>query len=291
MHVSVGTGPDSWGVWFPQDDKQIAWNQYLDEAAEAGYEWTELGPHGYLPTDIVQLKNELSSRGLKTAGTFCMDHYEDESAWPSIETKLSRICDSVGVLGGQYVVLIDDLYTNPRTGELLRPAELDDEGWKRMADALAQADRQVASAGLTAVFHPHADSHVEYESQIERLLADTDLALCLDTGHHDYRGGDSVAFYRKHHARIPYLHLKSVDAEKRAQVLRDRTPFATAVGEEVFVEPAKGSVDFLAFRDAMRDADFDGFAIVEQDMYPAAPGAPLPIAKRTREYLREIGIG
>ena len=53
MNVSVGTGPDSWGVWFPQDDKQVAWSQYLDEVAAAGYEWTELGPYGYLPTDRI----------------------------------------------------------------------------------------------------------------------------------------------------------------------------------------------------------------------------------------------
>ena len=32
-------------------------------------------------------------------------------------------------------------------------------------------------------------------------------------------------------------------------------------------------------------------AIVEQDMYPAPFDKPLPIARRTREYLRGIGIG
>ena len=68
--------------------------------------------------------------------------------------------------------------------------------------------------GLMVVVHPHVETHLEYEDQIEQLLADTDPALvglCLDTGHHAYRGGDPVAFMRKHHARIPYLHLKSVD--------------------------------------------------------------------------------
>jgi inosose dehydratase len=50
-------------------------------------------------------------------------------------------------------------------------------------------------------------------------------------------------------------------------------------------------VDFLAFRDVLSDIDYEGFAIVEQDMYPAPFDKPLPIAKRTRAYLREIGIG
>ena len=29
--LRLGTAPDSWGVWFPQDDHQVTWQQYLDE--------------------------------------------------------------------------------------------------------------------------------------------------------------------------------------------------------------------------------------------------------------------
>ena len=37
--------------------------------------------------------------------------------------------------------------------------------------------------------------------------------------------------------------------------------------------------------------DYQGFGIVEQDMFPAPFDKPLPIAKRTRAYLRDIGLG
>jgi inosose dehydratase len=60
---------------------------------------------------------------------------------------------------------------------------------------------------------------------------------------------------------------------------------------DVFCEPSKGAVDFLAFRDLLREIGYDGWAIVEQDMYPAPFDKPLLIARRTRAYLREIGIG
>jgi inosose dehydratase len=53
----------------------------------------------------------------------------------------------------------------------------------------------------------------------------------------------------------------------------------------------KGAVDFPGFRDVLREINFSGWAIVEQDMYPAPFDKPLPIARRTRTYLREIGIG
>ena len=66
--LRLGTAPDSWGVWFADDPAQVPWRQYLDEAAAAGYRWTELGPYGYLPTDPGQLRDELASRDLTLTG-------------------------------------------------------------------------------------------------------------------------------------------------------------------------------------------------------------------------------
>ena len=74
---------------------------------------------------------------------------------------------------------------------------------------------------------------------------------------------------RKHHERIPYLHLKSVDSEVVQKVESEEITFGPAVGMGIFCEPALGSVDFLAFRDVLQEIEFSGFAIVEQNMYPA----------------------
>jgi hypothetical protein len=63
-NLRLGTAPDSWGVWFPDDPKQVPWHQFLNEAAAAGYTAVELGPFGYLPTEPEQLRDELGRRGL-----------------------------------------------------------------------------------------------------------------------------------------------------------------------------------------------------------------------------------
>ena len=60
--LTLGTAPDSWGVWFAQDDHQVDWRRYLDEIGQAGYSWTELGPSGFMPQDPSQLRDELGSR-------------------------------------------------------------------------------------------------------------------------------------------------------------------------------------------------------------------------------------
>jgi inosose dehydratase len=295
MNIRVGSAPDSWGVWFPGDPKQTPWQRCLDEIAEAGYEWTELGPYGYLPTDLPTLRAELDRRGLKLTASVAMAHLEDPSAWPEVERQALGGGELVAALGGRFLVLIDDVYSDLFTGQPTRPSRLDADAWGRLIDATNRAAELVHSRlGLQLVFHPHAETHVEYEDQIEVLLAQTDpqrVGLCLDTGHHAYRGGDPVAFFRRHHARIPYLHLKSVDPQKQAWVERERIPFAIAVANDMFCEPDRGAVDFNAFLAALREVGYDGWATVEQDMYPAPFDKPLPIAKRTRAYLRSIGLG
>ncbi len=60
---------------------------------------------------------------------------------------------------------------------------------------------------------------------------------------------------------------------------------------DIFFEPSEGAVDFRAFRDILEEVAYDGWAVVEQDMYPAPFNKPLPIARRTRAGLREIGSG
>ena len=32
--LAIGVCPDQWGVWFPEDPKQIPWNTALDEMAQ-----------------------------------------------------------------------------------------------------------------------------------------------------------------------------------------------------------------------------------------------------------------
>ena len=296
MDVKVGTCPDSWGVWFPQDAKQTSWLRCLDEMAASGYRWIELGPYGYMPTDPDVLRPELEKRGLVAVGQ-AIDEFalEDLAHWDVMEKTISASGQLLSALGAEYFVLIDAPYSDLATGEILAQSTLDPAAWQRLIDTTHRiANLLTDRYGVKLLFHPHAETHVEYTDQIERFLQDTDPArvgLCFDTGHHAYRGGDPVDFMRKHHERIPYLHLKSVDPVVQREVEVSRIPFARAVAMDMFVEPNRGAVDFTAFRDLLRELNYGGYAIVEQDMYPAPFDKPLPIARRTRDYLRQVGIG
>ena len=296
MGIKIGIGPDSWGVWYPDQPNQVPWQRFLDEVVEAGYDWIEAGPYGYLPTDLHTLRKEINRRNLKvTATTVMKGHLDNPSHWPQIEKEVLRVGELGANLGAKYLVLIDDNYIDLLSGKQVAAPELDDSGWKQLTEATHRAADMVRKRfDLQLTFHPNAETHVETEEQIEMLLEHTDptlVSLCLDTGHLAYTGGDPVSFMRKHHERIPYLHLKDVDADKLNRVRAERLPMVEATATGVFCEPGEGVVDFEALHALLEEIGYEGWVTVEQDMYQPPMDQPLPIAKRTRAYLRTIGIG
>jgi inosose dehydratase len=265
--------------------------RFLDEVSAVGYRWIELGPYGYLPTDAGELAEALERRGLGVSGTFVTFDLQAAGAWEAARPEVERTCGLLQRLGAPHLVIIDASISDMRTGERLSQSELGPPAWRRLVEATRRVLDTAERHGLAPVFHPHVDTHVERADQTRRLLDDVEgLRLCLDVGHFAYGGGDPVAFYREHSDRVGYLHLKSVDRAIRDRVKRDGVPFSRAVADGVFVEPSRGAVDFVALRDALSATGYDGFAVVEQDMFPAPFDAPLPIAERTLGYLREVGL-
>jgi len=291
--IHVGTAPDSWGVWFPSDARQTPWTRFLDEVVEAGYNAIELGPFGYLPTEPKRVDAELNRRGLQLAGGTVSGPLAAPDCWEMMCERVSRICDVLEHMGAHHLVVLDG-GDSDLSGEATGPRELDDAGWERLRTTVHKLGEYTARRGIVAAFHPHAGTTVEYEPQIERFLAMTDPALvnlCFDIGHHAYCGGDAAAFFRKHHARAPYLHLKDVDAALSERARQEDWPFGEAVAEGAFVDLGQGAADVVGVARVAAEVGFDGWGVVEQDIFPAPFDKPLPIGRRNRQFLRDQGIG
>ena len=292
MAIKVGIAPDSWGVWFPRHEKQTPWNRCMDEMKQAGYDGLELGPWGYFPNTNPELKNALEARSLSlVAGTAGGDFLNDSS----IDDMCKTIDDIAALLKdfpeAKYIVLLPSMYTDLESGELIMDPDLTDEQWTKYILNVQRAAERVAAHGLIGTFHPHVDCHVQTETQIERLLADTTVQLCLDTGHHVYGGGEPISFYRKHADRIPYIHIKDCDLAVKAKMDAEKWSFAKAVVENIMVEPGKGSINFTKLHDALSEKGYDGWVVVEQDLFPVKSfDIPLPIAKRGRKNLAKAGF-
>ncbi|OII66112.1 2-keto-myo-inositol dehydratase [Streptomyces sp. CC53] len=292
--IRVGSAPDSWGVWFPDDPRQVPWERFLDEVAEAGYEWIELGPYGYLPTDPAKLADETARRGLKvSAGTVFTSLHRGPAVWDATWEHVRRVAGLAGAVGAGHLVVIPSFWRDDRTAETIEPSELTAEQWAHLTKGMERLGHEMRETfGLDVVVHPHADTHIDTEEHVERFLDSTDgelVGLCLDTGHYAYCGGDSVKLIETYGERIGYLHLKQVDPAVLADVVAQGVPFGPAVQRGVMCEPPAGVPALEPVLAAAQRLGVDLFAIVEQDMYPCPPGKPLPIAVRTRRFLRSCG--
>lgn len=292
--IRVGSAPDSWGVWFPTDDQQVPWQRFLDEVAEAGYAWIELGPYGYLPTDPARLTDETSRRGLSvSAGTVFTALHRGPAVWDATWEHVSQVAALTQAMGARHLVVIPAFWRDDKTAELIESPELTAAQWRDLTSGTERLARQVRDRyGLDVVVHPHADTHIDGETNVARFLDATDSSLvnlCLDTGHYAYCGGDSVKLIETYGERIGYLHLKQVDPAILADVVANGVPFGPAVQRGVMCEPPAGVPALEPVLAAAQGLGVDLFAIVEQDMYPCPPDQPFPIAQRTRRYLRGCG--
>lgn len=294
--LALGSCPDSWGVWFADDPLQTPWQRFLDELSGVGYRWLELGPYGYLPTDPARLTDELGQRGLRVSGQAVGAPLHDAGQWDATLAEARRVAELVTAVGGRFMVILPGAYRDEKTGASKAVRELDADGWNTLIRQNDELGRIVSEEyGLTVAFHPHADTHVETQVQVERFLHDTDpryVSLCLDTGHLAYRHGDNVAIIEKYPERLGFLHIKGVDPEVLKVVDAEDLSFGEATKRGVMAEPPNAEPKVEPIAEALKALDRDEvFVIVEQDLYPCDFDVPEPIARRTYDYLRSVGIG
>jgi len=294
--LRLGTAPDSWGVWFPEDPHQVGWQQYLDEVAKAGYLYTELGPQGFLPQDPAQLNDELAARGLTVSGgtVFAGLHKGKEALDKAIED-FGREARLLSAVGANFLVHLPEQYTDMHSGTATEAADLGAEQWQNLVQGTNELARVIKEEyGVDLVFHPHVDTHVDTQERVERFLTDTDpqlVNLCLDTGHISYCDGNNVEIVERFPERITYVHLKQVDPVVRERVRAENLPLSEAVKLGVMVEPPYGEPPMPPLLDALAKLERDVYCVIEQDLYPVEPDVPLPIAARTAGYFVSCGLG
>ncbi|MDE3240362.1 MAG: TIM barrel protein [Paracoccaceae bacterium] len=296
MAIRIGNAPCSWGVEFAGDPRNPPWRTVLEECAAAGYRGIELGPVGFMPEDPAELGAALADEDLELIGGVVFRPFHDPAAWDEVMDGAVRTCRALSAHGARHFVIIDSISPRraPTAGRAAEAVQMDAAEWAAFRDRIMTVARMGAEEfGLIPELHPHAGGFMDFEPEVERLLAETDpalLKLCIDTGHCTYAGFDPVAFMRRHIDRITYVHFKSTDAEVKARAIANRTGFYDACGQGIFCHLSKGEVDFPAVRQVLMDAGYQGWCTVEQDCDPTLDVSPVDDARVNREYLETIGF-
>ncbi|GMA41707.1 sugar phosphate isomerase/epimerase family protein [Mobilicoccus caccae] len=114
--LAIGVCPDQWGVWFPNDPKQIPWRTALAEMAEAGFSIMETGPFGYFPTDPKELKTVMDDHGFQVVAGTGWGILHKEEAWAETEKTFRAIGETHAAVGAEYVVHLPRSSATTRRG-------------------------------------------------------------------------------------------------------------------------------------------------------------------------------
>jgi len=296
MTIRIGNAPCSWGVEFAQDERNPSWETVLKECSEAGYTGIELGPVGFMPEDPDILSKALEKYSLELIGGVVFRAFHDPAQWDDVLDGAKRTCEALVAHRAKHFVLIDSISPRraPTAGRASEAEQMDDAEWAAYRDRIVTVAKMGAEEyGLIPEIHPHAGGFMDFEPEVEKLLAEVNpdvLKICIDTGHCTYAGFDPVAFMQRHMDRITYVHFKNTDAAVKANVIANRTGFYDACGQGIFCNLGDGEVDLPAVRQLLVDANYSGWCTIEQDCDPALDPDPVGDARINREYLQSIGF-
>ncbi|MGK8500656.1 TIM barrel protein [Nocardia asiatica] len=286
--LRLAAAPISWGVC-----EVPGWGHVLDartvlsEMAALGLRATELGPPGYLPRDPGALRQLLDDFGIAAVGGFLavVLHRDRQDAL----AQAGRTAAQLAATGAEVLVLAA---ATGLGGYDARP-ELDDSQWRALINTVSAIRDLAAAHGLRTVLHPHVGTHVESEAEVERFLADTDLDICLDTGHLLVGGADPVRLARRHAERVGHIHLKDVRGSLADQVGGGKLEYSEAVRHGLYVPLGEGDVDIAALVHTMRSAGYRGWYVLEQDAALRTSDSadkPSDDTGRSLRYLADIAL-
>ena len=167
--------------------------------------------------------------------------------------------------------------------------DMSDPEWSIFLSNLKHVIASAADEGLTVALHQHWGMAIETPRHVERLIAQSEVEFCLDTGHLYLGGADPVEIAKAAVGRVAHVHLKDVDEAMANQVRSGELPFRQSVIDGIFKPLGDGAVDIAGFVGTLEEAGFDGWYVLEQDKVLDAdplPGeGPVGDARKSFEYL------
>lgn len=287
----IAGAPITWGV-----DGTPGWGHLMDadrvlgEMQEVGLKATELGPDGYLPEDPAELADKLDRYHLDLVGGFVpVVLHLPERVEESLDY-FSRASKTLAGTGSEIVVLA--------AGSGLvgydQSIDMTEDEWTVFLTNMQKVVDIAGGEGLTTAFHQHWGMAIEQPKHVHRLIEDSDVDFCLDTGHLFLGGADPTEIARAAAGRVSHVHLKDVDGVMAEQVRAHTLPFRQANIDGIFVPLGDGAVDFQSFIKTLEDAGYDGWYVLEQDCVlnedPAPGEGPIRDAKKSIDYLKSLDI-
>lgn len=231
----------------------------LADIKAAGYDGVELFDGDVMafvdrPDD---LRKMMKNSGLELAGVYTGANLIYPDILPEELWKIEKVCAFAGKMGASNLVI---------GAGARRSTGVTDRDYDMLAQGLDQVAEIAEKYGMVASYHPHLSTAVETPEELEKVMSrSSKISFCPDTAHLAGGGGDVVPVVRKYVDRIRYIHLKDFIPD----------PFT-------FLPLGKGSLDLAGVMNVLRDHKYDGWVVVELDIYD---GPAIEAAKISRNFL------
>ena len=283
----LGGAPISWGVCEAPDwGYELAPDRVLAEMGQLGLRATELGPTGYLGQRPHDVRALLAKYDQRLIGGFLPVPMHVRTDAELAEAR--EAMDTLAAAGAEVVVLA----ARSADGSYDRKVRLDDGQWDRLLETLSDLQRLARERGLTPTLHPHVGTAVEDRASVLRLLEDSDVLLCLDTGHLLIGGMQPAELVRRAADRIAHVHLKDVRTTVAATVSAGEVSYLEAVRAGLYAPLGAGDLDIAGIVTDLEVTGYRGWYVLEQDaaLYAEpAPGAgPIGDVRRSVEFMSTI---
>lgn len=264
----VASAPISWGVCeVPGWGHQLSPEQVLPEMRAEGVVATEFGPDGFLPADPAAKVAKLREYSLQAVGGFvpALLHESAHDPLPAVDRELDGfVATGANTLVVAAVSGLDGYDTRP---------ELDAANWRVLFGNLDRIMARAGERGVNAVLHPHVGTMIEQSDEVERILAGSNMPLCLDTGHLLIGGTDPVELAKAVPERITHTHLKDVDLSFARRVQSGEVSYTDAVRDGIYRPLGAGDIDIAGIIDLLEANGYRGWYTMEQDTILTAPPA------------------
>lgn len=252
----------------------------LRQAAELGFHACETFTHQALEYEdrVEEFRALLASHNMRLSALYGGGRFSDPARRDEVVAYNTRVARFLAALGVERIVFGP---AGPRTPGGTTDAEL-----REAARAIDAAARACYELGVLACVHPHLDTEIETEREIDAVMAQTDpryVYFCPDTAHLTAAGMDAAALIRRYGARMRYMHVKDL----RRGVIEERRAAAAASGTErlpIFCELGRGVIDYGPIMSALDDVGYRDWITVEIDQ---STSTPLESLRLCRDYLQQ----
>jgi inosose dehydratase len=290
--VRLAAAPISWGVCeVPGWGRELPADRVLSEMAELGFRATELGAEGYLGSDAREIGDRLDAYGLRLVGGFVPLVLHDAAQARATVAAATRAARLLAGAGADVFVTaaVTDWDWGPRWP--LGAAE-----WATLMSTLDRVEQIVRDHGLRQALHPHVNTVVEQADEVWRVVSDSDVALCLDTGHLVIGGVDPLELVARAPQRVAHVHLKDVDVATARRVTAGELSLMAGVQAGMFRPLGEGDVAVDDIIRELRAAGYRGWYVLEQDAaltgdVPPPGEGPRTDVERSLAYIRRVEAG